>query len=307
MTYPEQEPPLPHRRAAITRGIRTCEEIALLSACAIQAISSLKKLPSLRINTMGYAPDSPFRLINEHHPNNQDGSIHNLGVAHIKPFFRQHKEFFEQAISDCDALLLEGNIFSYPEYQNPLARAFFEQCVDTAVDHQKTMYFIDRYLAPLIFLQKNFSLPLTLLTTFDMSLDTKCALKKFHHDSQKGKSTSVPLLSNRRNFMRALAGIGLGSAWLMRTPDTDNPEEYDGYIQRGRSAIMMRNILTISETDPTAKLLTITGDAHAQLFEHYFENPDLLTRDLRSYRVHDAVYGLPMQSMQPGDLEPKPL
>lgn len=67
---------------------------------------------------------------------------------------------------------------------------------------------------------------------------------------------------------------------------------------------MMQNVLTVAEAAPTAKILTITGDAHAELFEQYFQDPNLLERDLRTYSIHDAIYSLPIEKMGPGDGAP---
>ncbi|MBI2523949.1 hypothetical protein HY464_02970 [Candidatus Peregrinibacteria bacterium] len=299
MSSPDRGPCLPSRRAAIAAGIRVAEEIGLLSVYPIHTLLQLNRQPLPPLQTFGYTPDIPNRLTNEVHLNIQKGQIHNLGVLHIQPFFHQHKKFFERAIVHCDALLLEGNPFSYREYKNPLAEAFFDQCFDTAATHQKTTYFIDEHRMPIIFFQGNFALPSTLLTAMAMSCDTRHAVSAYLRNDRQ----QVPLLSTRRNMLRLLAGIGLGSAWITRIPDTDNPDEYDGYIQRGRSAIMMRNTLTIANAAPTAKLLTITGNVHAQLFEHYFADPTLLEQDLHDYRVHDAIYSLPMQKMEPGGHE----
>ncbi|MBI3336232.1 hypothetical protein HYZ98_01550 [Candidatus Peregrinibacteria bacterium] len=309
MTSSESEP-RPTRRAAIHAAIRRCEEVALFFAFPLSTLLSplREKSPLPPLHTIGYAPDSSLRLTNAHHPNDQGGSIHNLGVLHTKPFFRQHEDFFDQAITDCDALLLEGNPFINREYQRPSARAFFEQCIDAATAHQKTMYFIDEFRGPFIYYQGTFALPSTMLTALTMNLDTAIEEhRQYHRDLEQGTPSPLPLLSTRRNVLRALAGIGLGSEWILRTPNTDNPEEYDGYILRGRSAIMMRNTCTIAHAAPAAKLLTTTGNIHAELFEHYFRDPSLLKRDLRDYCIHDAVYSLPIQMMEPGDQVPKPL
>lgn len=304
MTSIEEDPSAISRQAATKLGIRLCEELALLAGVTLHTMSQVFQKPALPLHTVGYGPEFPHRLINQTHLNLQGSHIHNLGVYHTEPFFHQHQSFFEQKIRDCDVLCIEGNPYSSPEYTIPSARRFFEKCTKPAIAQQKTIYFIDEINKPLIVFQGTFAIPVAMLSPLGMQIDSISALKKFERDQQQGKTPSLPLFSTRRNFLRALTAMGLGSAWLLRMPETDKPEEYDGYFQRGRSAIMMRNIRTIAEASPSAKLLAITGNAHAELFEHYLANPTLLERDLHDYRIHDAIYSLPMEKMEPGDREP---
>lgn len=310
MDAPEPQPEfLLGRRAALKAGILAAEGLAVTLALPIEhTISMIRHQIStpFRLNDGGYGPDARNRLTDAKHPSLENtGSIRNLGVWHAEPFFHMHRQHFHEAIDACDLLLTEGNIYENTGYANPSGQRFFELCNEYAGARNKTIYFIDRHRTPLLHYQGAYSLPLVSLTGLVMTMDTSKRILSF---MVKEKEQHFQLLTTRRNVLRAIAGLGLVSAWMPGSVPLDittPPEEYDGYIVRGRSAIMMHNVLTVAEAAPAAKILTITGDAHAELFEHYFGDPDLLAQDLRTYSIHDTIYSLPITKKGPGDLEPR--
>lgn len=314
MNSPDQQPELSlSRRAAIKAGILAVEGLAVASVYPIEETIRVihhRTSPPLRLNDGGYGPEAHHRLTDAQHPSLENtGSIRNLGVWHVENFFHLHRQHFHEAIDACDLLLTEGNTYENTEYANPSGKRFFELCNEYAGARNKTIYFIDRHRTPLLYYQGAYSLPLVSLTGLAMTLDTRERIFSFTKEQNSPAAEKhFNLLTTRRNILRAIAGLGLLSALMPGSVHLDSdtpPEEYSGYIARGRSAIMMQNVLTVSEASPTAKILTITGDAHAELFEQYFRDSNLLERDLRTYSIHDAIYSLPTTKKGPGDHEPR--
>lgn len=306
MSSPDQQPELfPSRRAALKAGILTVEGLAAAFAFPLErTISMIRHRTSTpsRLNDGGYEPHARNRLTDATHPSIENtGSIRNLGVWHVEDFFHMHERHFHEAIDACDLLLTEGNTYENTEYAIPSGQKFFDLCNEYASAQHKTIYFIDRHRTPLLYYQGAYSLPLVSGTGLAMTIDTRARILS----SLKERFN---LLTTRRNILRTIAGLGLLSAEMLGSVHLDSdtpPEEYSGYIVRGRSAIMMQNVLTVANASPTTKILTITGDAHAELFEQYFQDPNLLERDLRTYSIHDTIYSLPMTKKGPEDHEPR--
>jgi hypothetical protein len=161
---------------------------------------------------------------------------------------------------------------------------------------------IDNIRREVINFQKGYSLPTATVIGMWMAMDDMDVLAKRQLPGRESR-----LLTTRRNILR-LFGLGAwGSAYVAHHSDAldkdRRPEEYSGYITRGRSAKMMENILAVARQFPDARISVITGDAHAQLFELYFRDPGLLARDLRTYWIFNEIYEKGVHEILPEETE----
>ncbi len=222
----------------------------------------------------GYDEQARLQLVNKTHQLPQGGRLRNIGVLHNKEFFDRHQNFFHTAIQDSDVVFLEGS-----------NDEFFAPCLAHAHEHRKRVVMIDDVDKGLVGIGK------LGLAGAGMIMTGEAAWNYW-------KNVPETLLS-RRNFFRGSVGMFLGELFLSGDHrDPGQPiETNDSYVARGRSAAQWKEEQNVINSNPTLRYLSITGNTHADFFEHYRNHPEECDRDLERFWFQYAIYGRGQKEM----------
>lgn len=265
----EQAPTL-SRLELFARVFNWAESAALVSVPPIiPSIKAFSDIPGF--------PDIAKKIwVDEPHKLSEGGSLRNIGSAHIQEVYNQNKQLLEDAIRDCDVLLIESIEGEH----------FFKPLKDFALQSGKKVVMIDDVRVLFIVLS-TFFLPSMAGAALAMEQRGDEILRREFHQPLR-------IFHMRRNIMRAIAAVTLGLQTLtgiFSMNFSENPASYEGYFIRGRSASMFKHAESVMSKDQGKRYLSISGIVHAQLFEYYLKHPEEFDKDLKNYALHYFVFG----------------
>lgn len=202
-----------------------------------------------------------------------DSFYRNIWVAHTKEDFDKNQSTILGAIDSSDIILLEWHKGNAP---------YFDQLAKLCAKRGKEVYFIDD--------QNSINLTVAILCTF---LGTIFACKSILNHKEL-QTVDWLKIQSRRNFLVAMLWMNslVATYPVMYGQAMNLPYrwQYDvSYVIDARTVIMLENIFTLIKQYKGKRILSITGNTHAQGFEHYMENQDDF--DMRKY-IYSHTYGL---------------
>lgn len=195
----------------------------------------------------------------------QNVLFENLGITHEETSFHRRWNYISPLIQSADTLLLEEG----PSFDNirEYALGFGKNVL--MIDHISRVNF-DAMLANSFFSSG--------LGLFGLLYSHRCTKREFL------KMFSLGMISSQYS----LTPVTSLPTWI-----TDNPRYDFSFLVAARSALMLENIITIGQKKEYGRLLSITGDFHAQMMLQYVNNPQEFSVSLSAYKL---AYGLLLDS-----------
>ena len=209
------------------------------------------------------------------------GELRNLGVQHLVAFFNQRKDHLSKRISEADIVLVES-LGTGKKEDGKFFDLFREECLRL----KKRIIGIDmsgdvtnpRYIG--------------LLAMNILSLSAGFRLKT---DLQKSK-VGATINKTRRAVLRLIGWTG--ATFGASTPAAAFAEigvlssSIDmGYTNDARTVFMLDDLLRAQRENPGAKILIMTGDAHAQGIQHYLSSADKFALFEKKLAIYSKSYG----------------